>query len=347
MQVPGAKVGKLNLDEFAFAGTGTTGYFGPAHNPWDPARITGGSSAGSAAALADGLCFASVGSDDGGSVRIPGSHCGVVGFKPSFGRISTRGIIPSAYSLDCPGPMARTVEDAALLMGLLAGNDPHDAIVSDRPVPDYSRALRTSIANLRIGVPRSYFFEKLDPDVAAAVEAAIDHLRCGTREVRDVTLPQFQFVEGGSLDVELYHYHRPFFDKTPEKYHPWSRRLLAAAKNVSGERYVETLKRLREARRDVRAVFDQVDVLLLPTMREPAPLITETIDETHRRPPSNVSAFNRFGLPAVTVPCGFSSQGMPIGLQIVGPSFGEAIVLNAAFAWQQSTDWHQRRPRSL
>ncbi len=251
-QAGAVSLGKLNLDEFAFEGTGTTSYFGPVRNPWDLTRITGGSSAGSAAALAQGLCFASVGSDDGGSVRIPGSYCGIVGFKPTFGRVSTRGIIPSAYSLDCAGPMTRTVEDAALMLGLLAGNDPLDAIVLDRPVPVYSRALRTSIAGLRIGVPRNYFFEKLHPDVAAKVEAAITLMRGKTKEVRDVTLPQFQFVEGGSIDIELYHYHRQFFESSPEKYHPWSRRQLENAKTVSAASYVETLKRIREARRDVR-----------------------------------------------------------------------------------------------
>lgn len=343
-QAGAVSLGKLNLDEFAFAGTGTTGCFGPAHNPWDLNRITGGSSAGSGAALADGLCFASIGTDDGGSVRIPGSHCGVVGFKPSFGRVSTRGIIPSAYSLDCPGPMTRSVEDAAVMLGLLAGNDPQDAIVLDRPVPDYSRTLRDSIANVRIGVPRAYFFETLDPDVAASVEAAIELMRRTTREVHDVTLPQFQAVQGGSTDIELYHYHRQYFDASPEQYHPWSRRLLERAKSISAERYVETLKRIREARRDIRRVFEQVDILLLPAMREPAPLISETIDETHRRPPSNLSAFNRFGLPALTLPCGFSRQGLPIGLQVAGPSFGENMVLTVAFAYQQATDWHLKHP---
>ena len=339
-------LGKLNLDEFAFAGTGTTGCFGPAHNPWNLDRITGGSSAGSGAALADGLCFASIGSDDGGSVRIPGSHCGIVGFKPSFGRASTRGIVPSAYSLDCPGPMTRSVEDAALMLGLMAGSDPLDAITLDRPVPDYSRALRDSAANLRIGVPRPYFFDNLDPDVATNVEAAINLMRKKIREVRDVTLPLFPPVEGGGTDIELYHYHREMFNASPDKYHPTSRRLLERAKATSAERYVETLKRIREARRDVRRTFEEVDVLLLPTMREPAPLIREIVEQTHRLPPSNVSAFNRFGLPALTLPCGFSRDGLPIGLQVVGPYFGEGVVLTTAFAYQQATDWRLKHPAS-
>ena len=337
-------LGKLNLDEFAFAGSGTTGCFGPAHNPWNLDRITGGSSAGSAAALADGLCYASVGSDDGGSLRIPGSQCGVVGFKPSFGRVSTRGIVPSAYSLDCAGPITRTVEDAALMLELLAGYDPLDAIVQDRPVPGYTRTLNDSIAGIRIGVPRNGFFENLDPEVASSVEAAIDLMRPKTREVRDVTLPRFQAVPGGGTDIELYHYHRAMFDASPEQYHPSSRRLLERAKATSAVLYVETLKRIREARRDIRRTFEQVDVLLLPTMRETAPLISDIVNQTHRSPGSNVSAFNRFGLPALTLPCGFSREGLPIGLQVVGPYFGESIVLTVAAAYQRSTDWHGRRP---
>ena len=343
-QAGSVMLGKLNLDEFAFAGTGTTGYFGPVHNPWNPDHITGGSSAGSAAALADGLCFASIGSDDGGSVRIPASHCSVVGFKPTYGRISTRGIVPSAYSLDCPGPMARTVEDVALMLWLLAGDDPKDAIVLDRPVPDYMRALRDSTAGLRVGVPRDYFFEKLHPDTSASIEAAIDHLRHRTREVRDVTLPRFENVAHGGTDIELYHYHQQFFEKTPEDYYPKSRRMLERARSIQSAAYVETLKRIREARRDVRRIFEQVDILLLPAMREPAPLIRETIDGSHKRPPSNLAAFNRFGLPSLVLPCGFSKDGLPIGLQVVGPAFGETTVLAAAFAYQQSTEWHLKRP---
>ncbi len=337
-------LGKLNLDEMAFAGTGTTGCFGPAHNPWNLDRITGGSSAGSAAAVSAGLCFGSVGSDDGGSVRIPGAHCGVVGFKTSYGRVSTRGVVPSAYSMDTIGPIARSVEDAALLLQVLAGQDPLDAITLAEPVPDYSQALRNPIGHLRIGVPREYFFEQLHPDVAGAVEEAIRHLKPKVREVRDVVLPRLRIPEGGDYDVELYHYQKPFFDKSPELYHRWSQRHLNDMKKVQTLAYIETLKRVRECRRDIKHVFEQVDLLILPTMREPAPLISETVNETHRRPPSNTAAFNHFGTPAMTVPCGFSKDGLPIGLQIVGPAYREPTVLQLAYAYQQSTDWHKRTP---
>ena len=340
-------LGKLNLDEMAFAGTGTTGCFGPAHNPWNLDRITGGSSAGSAGAVAAGLCFGSVGSDDGGSLRIPGSHCGIVGFKTSYGRVSTRGVIPSAYSMDTIGPITRTVEDAAALLQVLAGYDPLDAITAMEPVPDYSKVLGADVSRLRIGVPRQYFFEQLHQDVAVAIEEVIRHLRGRVRDVREVILPRLQAAQNGDYDVELYHYQKPFFEKSPELYHPWSQRHLNQMKQVDTVAYIETLKRVRECRRDIRGVFEQVDVLVLPTMREPAPLISETISESHRRPPSNTSAFNHFGVPALTLPCGFSRDGMPIGLQIVGPAFHEPAVLQLAHAYQQSTDWHRRVPPVL
>ena len=335
-------LGKLNLDEFAFAGTGTTSAYGPVHNPWNLERIAGGSSAGSAAAVAAGLCFASVGSDDGGSVRIPSSFCGVAGFKTSYGRVSTRGVIPSAYSLDTIGPITRSVEDAAALLQVIAGYDPKDSIAADAPVPNYMAALGRSVRGIRVGVPRDYFFERLDPEVARLVEEAIGLLQPKVREVRDVTLPRFQFVKAGSYNVELFHYQKPFFDKSPELYHPWSRRQLEGLKSVSTVGYVETLKRLRECRRDIRRVFEDVDVLLLPTMREPAPPLREVIHERRETPPSNVSAFNRFGTPAVSVPCGFSPEGLPVGLQVVGRPFDEAGVLSVAYTYQQLKSWNQR-----
>lgn len=337
-------LGKLNLDEMAFEGTGTTGCFGPAHNPWNLDRITGGSSAGSAAAVSAGLCFGSVGSDDGGSVRIPGAFCGVVGFKTSYGRVSTRGVVPSAYSMDTIGPITRTVEDAAAILQVIAGYDPKDAITLPEPVPDYSQALGAPIANLRIGLPREYFFEGLHPDVSSAVEDAIRHLKGRVREVRDVTLPRLHVAENGTYDVELYHYQKPFFDKAPQLYHQWSQRQMNELKQVQTVPYVETLKRIRECRRNIRRIFEQVDILVLPTMREPAPLISETVNETHQRPQSNTSAFNHFGTPAMTVPCGFSKDGLPIGLQLVGGAFHEPLVVSIAYAYQQSTDWHQRTP---
>jgi aspartyl-tRNA(Asn)/glutamyl-tRNA(Gln) amidotransferase subunit A len=337
-------LGKLNLDEMAFEGTGTTGCFGPAHNPWNLDHITGGSSAGSAAAVSAGLCFGSVGSDDGGSVRIPGAFCGVVGFKTSYGRVSTRGVVPSAYSMDTIGPITRSVEDAAALLQIIAGFDPLDAITLRQPVPNYGQALHAPIANLRISVPREYFFEQLHPDVASAVDLAINLFKTKVRMVKEVRLPLFHGANNGTYDVELYHYQKPYFDKNPELYHPWSQRQMNELKKVETIPYVETLKRVRECRRDIRKTFEEVDILLVPTMREPAPLISETESETHQRLPSNTSPFNHFGTPALTVPCGFSQNRLPIGLQIVGPAFGETVVLSVGYAYQQATEWHRKWP---
>jgi aspartyl-tRNA(Asn)/glutamyl-tRNA(Gln) amidotransferase subunit A len=216
-----------------------------------------------------------------------------------------------------------------------------------RPVPDYTQALHAPISQLRVGVPREYFFEGLHPDVSSAVEEAIRQLKGKVREVRDVTLPRLHVAKNGTYDVELYHYQKPFFDKTPELYHPWSQRQMNELKQVETVPYIETLKRVRECRRDIRFTFEQVDVLLLPTMREPAPLITETVNGTHHRPHSNTSSFNHFGTPAMTVPCGFSKDGLPIGLQIVGPAYGEPVVLAVAYAYQQSTEWRERVPTVL
>jgi len=337
-------LGKLNLDEMAFGGVGTTGCFGPVHNPWNRGRIAGGSSAGSGAALAAGLCYASVGSDDGGSVRIPASFCGVTGFKTSYGRVSTRGVVPSAYSLDTIGPMTRSVEDTAFMLQAMAGFDPLDSIAADQPVPDYVAGMRAPLSNLRLGIARDYFFEGLNPEVAVAVESAIQALRPKFRDVRDVALPRFRFVPEGSYDVELLHFQKPYLEATPELYHPWSRRQLTRLESTTALGYVETLKRIRECRRDIRRVFEEVDVLVMPTKRDIAPAIQATVDETYKRPPSNTSALNRFGIPAISVPCGFSKDPLPIGLQIAGPKFGEARVLAVAYAYQQITDWHRLHP---
>lgn len=246
--------------------------------------------------------------------------------------------------MDTIGPIARSVEDAAILLQVLAGYDTLDSITLERPVPDYWPALHAPISGLRVGIPRDYFFEELHPDVSSAIEEAIRQLKPKVRDVRDVTLPRLHVAENGTYDVELYHYQKQFFDKTPELYHPWSRRELDRLKTVQTVPYVETLKRIRECRRDIKHTFEQVDILLLPTMREPAPLISETVNETHKRPHSNTSSFNHFATPAMTVPCGFSKDGLPIGLQIVGPPYGELRVLSVACAYQQATDWHTRTP---
>jgi aspartyl-tRNA(Asn)/glutamyl-tRNA(Gln) amidotransferase subunit A len=231
------------------------------------------------------------------------------------------------------------------MLQALAGFDAADSITSAAPVPDYTASLHSPLAKLRLGIPRDYFFDGLQSEVATAVDNAIQVLRPKCREVHDVALPRMQLVKNGSYDVELLHFQAPFFQKTPELYHPWSRRQLTELGNVTTLNYVETLKRLRECRRDIRRVFEQVDVLILPTKRDTAPTIAATVDESYKRPPSNTGAFNQFGTPAISIPCGFSRDMLPIGVQIVGPAFGEPQVLAVAYAYQQATDWHTRHPK--
>ena len=352
-------LGKLNLHEFALGGTSAVTYYEPVRNPWAPDRVAGGSSGGSAAAIAADMCLATLGTDTGGSIRIPASLCGIVGFKPTYGRVSTRGVIPMAWTLDHVGPMCKTVEDAALVLGAIAGYDPLDPTSVDAPVPDYSRAIGMSTAKLRIGVARKPFFDNLNPEVAKAVEAAIDVLRTLTTSVTDVDLPP----AGNVADVwnpEIYAYHEPFISKTPELYQPATRNLIQGAGKTGALTYAHAKRQLDVVRRDVRKVFAGVDVLVTPTQRGVAQPIAAPQPPAGRgggTPAAggvaaggggggiiNTAAFDIYGLPTISVPCGFSSMGLPIGLQISGNHFAESTVLALAHAYEKATDWHTRRP---
>src|SRR5215510_8942803 len=265
-------LGKLNLHEFALGGTSAVTYFGPVHNPWNLAHVPGGSSGGSAAAIAADLCIGALGTDTGGSIRIPASHCGIVGFKPTYGRVSNRGVIPMSWTLDHVGPMCKTVEDAAFILGFVAGYDELDPTSVDVPVPDYSRAIRMAVAKFRVGVPRIPFFDNVDPEIAKAVEAAIDVIRRLTANVQDVQIP----ATGNIADVwnqEVYAYHTPWITKTPELYQDATRNLIQAAGNGKPAVYAQARHQLDVVRRDIRKVFANVDVLVTPTQRTPAALI--------------------------------------------------------------------------
>ena len=347
-------VGKVNLHEFALGGTSAVTYFGPVRNPWALDRVAGGSSGGSAAAVAADMCFGALGTDTGGSIRIPASLCGIVGFKPTYGRVSNRGVIPMAWTLDHVGPMCRTVEDAALVLAAIAGHDPLDPTSVDAPVPDYSRASRIDARRLRVGVARTPFFENLNPEVAKAVEAAIGVLSRLTAGVMDVDIP----AAGNIADVwnpEIYAYHLPWITKTPELYQTATRNLIQGAGKASATTYTQARRHVDVIRREIRNVFSKVDVLVTPTQRGVAQLITPPPAAAGRAggpPPGaggggliNTAAFDIYGLPTISVPCGFSSDGLPIGLQISGSHFAESIVLAVAHAYEQATDWHKRRPR--
>ena len=335
-------LGKLNLHEFAYGGTSTVSYFGPVHNPWALDHISGGSSGGSASATAAGLCLGSLGTDTGGSIRMPSSYCGTVGFKPTYGRVSLRGIIPLSWSLDHCGPITKTVEDSALMLNAIAGYDQWDPSTVDAPLEDYTQACGKATSALRLGIPGLPFYDALDPEVAQAVETATAVLRKMTKDVVPVQL--FQAVPFRSISgVEAYAYHEQSVAASPDAYQPFTRDRILGFKGNQSASYANALRQMYLQRREIAKVFSKVDLLITPTMARPAETFAESknFDLLGLR---NTSAFDVFGLPTITLPCGFSSSGLPIGLQISGAPFAESIVLTLAYAYQQETAWHTRHP---
>ena len=345
-------LGKLNLHEFALGGTSAVTYYGPVRNPWAMDRVAGGSSGGSAAAVAAGMCCGALGTDTGGSIRIPASLCGIVGLKPTYGRVSNRGVIPMAWTLDHVGPMCRTVEDATLMLAAIAGYDPLDPASVDVPVPDLTSAAGSRVAGLRVGVARRPFFDNLDPEVAKAVEAAIGVLRGMTAEVVDVEVPPAGNI-AEVWNAEIYAYHEPWITKTPELYQPATRSVIQGAARTGAVTYANARRHVEAVRREVRRVFTTVDVLITPTQRGVAQLIAPAPPPPGGRGAApapggggliNTAAFDIYGLPTISVPCGFSASGLPIGLQISGNHFAESTVLALAHAYERATAWHTRRP---
>lgn len=334
-------LGKTNMHEFAYGTTSAVTYFGPVHNPWAPDRVPGGSSGGSACATAAELCLGSLGTDTGGSIRIPASYCGVVGFKPTYGRVSCRGVIPLSWSLDHVGPISKTVEDAALLLDAIAGYDDSDPTSVDTPVANYSRAIHEPVSKLRLGIVRAPFFEGLDPDVQKAMEAAIEVLRKQVASVSEVVLP----VSTGLniIGPEAYAYHAKWITDSPALYQPATRAILERSADLKAPAYASALRELYQRRRDVKKVFANVDLLITPTM--PTPPVTIEQSAAQSATTRNTAPFDVFGLPAISLPCGFTGSGLPIGLQISGAPFAETTVFALAHAYEQATEWHTRRPK--
>jgi len=346
-------LGKLNMHEFAYGPSSAVSYFGPVHNPWALDRISGGSSGGSAAGIATDLCFGTLGTDTGGSIRIPSSDCGTVGLMPSYGRVSNRGVIPMAWTLDHVGPICKTVEDAALMLGVIAGYDEQDPTTVSEPVPDYARSCIRPISKLRIGLPRNPFFENLDPEFAKAVEEAVGVLRKLTAGVTEVQLPPA--VAAPTIwGPETYAYHAKWLAESPQKYQAATRTQMIASNQVKPEVYAEARRQVDLARRAIRKVFTTVDVLVTPTLKTPPATIAATLNgaapnaRAGRAPNpgtlGNPWAFDVYGIPAITLPCGFTSSGLPIGLQISAAAFAEPVMLAVAHAYEQATEWHTRRP---
>jgi len=349
MKAAGAIIlGKLNLHEFAFGATGVNPHYGSARNPWDTERITGGSSSGSAAAVASGECSAALGTDTGGSVRIPASLCGIVGLKPTYGRVSKRGVLPLSWSLDHVGPMTRTVEDAAIVLQRIAGHDVSDPSSADEPVPHYREALGDGVRGLRVGIPKQFFFENVDAEVENAVRSAIRLLEEMGAIVIEVEAPLISEIPGALTAImlpEALAYHQPWMRERPEDYGDDVRYRLELGATYPAVQYVQAQRLRRKAVQTWRNhVFSQVDLIATPT----TPIAASRIEEGDLQVTFNLirftNPFNFLGVPALSIPCGFTNEGLPIGLQLVGRWWEEATVLRAGHAFEQATDWHKRRP---
>ena len=347
-------LGKLNMHPFAYGPTGENADYGHMHNPWNPELITGGSSGGSGSAPAAGQCTIAMGSDTGGSVRIPAALCGIVGLKPTYGLVSRSGLTPLSWSMDHPGPMVRTVEDSALVMNVVAGYDPEDPGSSRVEAPDYTAALTGDVKGLRIGVPTEYFTAPLDPEVGQAVREAIGLLEELGASVVEVDFPMFEYaqaVSGTVLMSEASAYHRDLLKRDADKIYPPVRLRLEAGLFVSAADYLKAQQGRSEFNRAVRRLFETVDLLAGPTEPVTAPRILaqevqagEVSIGTTAALTQYTRPYNITGSPAISVPCGFSRDGLPIGLQLAGRAFDETTVLRAAHAYEQATDWHRRRP---
>ncbi|HLF71167.1 MAG TPA: amidase [Dehalococcoidia bacterium] len=340
-------LGKLNLHEWAMGGTNVNVFYPTPRNPWDTSRITGGSSGGSGAALAARTCYGSLGTDTRGSIRIPASLCGITGIKATYGRVSIRGVIPLSWSLDHAGPMARTARDCALILSAIAGFDPQDPTTVDLPVPDYAAALDGSARGLRVGVARNFFFDEgaCEPEIRASVHAAADVLRDLGATVSEVEVPgPLEYAASGAFFADSLAYHEAALRDDPARFsEPILKRLNGPP--FSGVDYSRDRYRQLELKRGLELLFREIDLLLTPTSCIP-PL---KIDEAPAWAPGailarNTSPFNVAGLPTISLPCGFDSQGLPIGMQLTGRWWDEATVLRAADAYQRVTDWHTREP---
>lgn len=346
-------LGKLNMNEFATISPST--YFGRVNNPWALERNPGGSSSGSGAAVVAGLCAGSLGTDTGGSIRIPAAFCGIVGLKATHGRISLYGVTPLAWSLDHVGPMTRTVKDAALMLQALAGHDPRDFGSSEAPVSDYTAKLTGEIKGLTLGIPARFFPEHTDPEVKTAFDAAVQTLAGLGARIEEVTLPALDDawtrIALPILNGEANAWHAPYLSRQAEDYGPTVRKFLERGKGTLASDYVNAQHAKAQFRRDMLAACAKVDVLLTPGELIPPPPHDARSVTINGREVSLMAAlisatcpFNLTGQPALTVPCGFNAAGLPLALQIVGKPFDEATVLQVGHAYETHTSWHERRP---
>ena len=348
-------LGKLNMTELALGPFGDNPHHGDAQNPWRPGCAAGGSSSGGGVAVAAGLVLGAVGSDTGGSIRLPAACCGIVGLKPTYGRVSRAGAMPLSWSLDHLGPMARTVADAALMLGAMAGHDPADATSSRRAVPDYAGALARGVAGLRVGLPENYYFDGVSPEVAAAVREAASVIGRLGAVVTELQLPDPQpMTDVASLIswCESSAVHARIVRERPHELGSVVRARLELGFHVSAYDYLQAARiRARLTREFVREVFAEVDVLLTPVIPEPAPALDQVTAGAPGEVVRRMARFarltrplNGLGLPALSVPCGFTGSGLPQALQIVGRPFDETTVLQVGHAYEQAAGFWARRP---
>ena len=339
--------GKTNTPEFAY-GPLNEYHYGPSRNPWDPGRFTGGSSMGSAAALAGGLAPGAIGSDTGGSIRGPAHWSGVTGLMPTYGLVPLRGVVALATTLDHVGPMARSAFDAALLLQAMAGHDPLDPTSVDQPVPDYARETVRPVRGLRVGVPRGYLWELSAPAISAAVETALGELRRLGAHVEDVALPEWADAADASpilIRSEAATEYRRFLQERSGDLIPEVRERMEAGMRTSAVEYIEARRASDRLAHAVRRLLARVDVLAVPGRAQTAPKMDESGRLLEPLSPRNYTApINYAGNPALTFPCGFDGEWLPIGLQLVGRHWAESTLLAVAHAYQEATDWHRRRP---
>ncbi len=348
-------IGKTNMLEFAYAAVHPD--FGPTPNPWNLDRSTSGSSSGSAAATAAGMGYASIGSDTGGSIRLPAAWCGIVGLKPTYGRISRHGGIALSWSCDHFGPMTRTVSDCAAVLGAVAGEDPRDSTSGRVSVPDYLVALEESVAGKRLGISDAYLRRNVDPEVQGLVEAAIKVLEQLGAVIKEVTLPSPSDAVAallGILTPEATVYHLPWLRERPEDYSPAVRERLELGAITPAVSYIEAQRARRRITDEMLDVFDQVDLIAMPTSPTPATLLNQDLVTSDDADPELLATlinftgpFDLIGLPAVSVPCGFTAGNLPVGMQLVGRPYDEANLLAVAHAYEQVNSWHQRLPTIL
>ena len=347
--------GVLHMAEFAYGPTGHNYHHQHCRNPWNTAHVTGGSSSGSGSSVAARAGFAALGSDTGGSVRLPAALCGITGLKVSYGRVSRAGAMPLSFSMDTIGPLARSAADCALLLGVLAGPDPADPTAPDREVPDYVARLAQPVKGMRVGVPLSYFTDDMDAGVGAALTESIKALESLGCEIVPVTLPDMAAIDVAGthlIAAEAAAIHANWLRTRPQDYSPQVRARLERGLALPAARYIDALRLRGPALAEFsKAVFTKVDVLHAPCLPIPTPTIAETdvggaptMDRTLALMTKFMRPFNYLGLPSLAVPCGFLASGLPVGMQLVGRPFAEDTILRLGHAFQRATDWHRREP---